>query len=92
MPYSSVLEFAADNPWIAFGLSFPTMAVLITASIMVASVLDNTWKTTLGLIAICVNNLTIIIRGHPPKKTVLDELLDGITEEKVEVDQEKEGK
>lgn len=88
LPYSSILQFAADHPWIAFFLSWPTMFLITSLAWGVATLIDNLYKTTLGLVAVIVNAIVVILRGYPNKEepqylddSISQETLDAIKAE-----------
>lgn len=60
-----LFTFAADNPWLAFGLSWPLSMVLVSTSYLIAANIEG----SLNLILRVANLATIWFRGYPPNGT-----------------------
>lgn len=90
LPYSPILQFAADNPWIAFFLSWPTIILLVFSAWIVAALVDNIYKVTLGLVSIIVNAIVVILRGYPSKQESqpLDDLISQETLDAIKAEQD----
>jgi hypothetical protein len=61
-----LLDWASANPWLAFGLSFPTAMVIVSMAWLVAASCENAMNLILRLVNQVVNGAVILFRGYAP--------------------------
>lgn len=66
MQYPYLLQFAVDNPWVAFALSWPLALVLITVALSTATAITNTIANFITLFNQIIAAFTVLCRGYPP--------------------------
>lgn len=80
--YTNILQFAADHPWLAFFLAWPTALVIISAAWLTAGVIDNAYKLSIALVSQLMTSVVTLVRGYPPKtKSAFEELFGKAPEE-----------
>ena len=67
MPSSPVLEFIADNPFLAFFLAWPVALVLIAVAWCATTLITNTFATFFALVGQFFALILTLFRGYPPK-------------------------
>jgi hypothetical protein len=60
------LDWATQNPWLAFFLAWPTALVLISWAWLFAAITENTMNLILRLANQAANAFVILARGYPP--------------------------
>lgn len=66
MLYSNVLQFCADNPGVAFLLSWPVFLTLAYFSWSFTVIVTSIWSTLVHLVDRVMTHFTILVRGHAP--------------------------
>lgn len=60
-----LLIWASQNPWLAFGLAFPVMWMLVCVCASFANSVVTLWSITTTTFTHALNVLTIWMRGYP---------------------------
>lgn len=66
MSYPVILQFAADYPWTAFFISWPTTFLIMSAAWMVATLLTNAMNTLLMAFGQLTSFIAVLARGYAP--------------------------
>ena len=88
MTPSPIFQFAIDNPWLAFFLSWPTVILLISFAWCFTTLVANTFNLFLEILSQIFALMLTLVRGYPPKGT-FDRL--GLTNEQLYEEMKKGG-
>lgn len=65
MTFPPILDWASNNPWLAFFLSCPTSLFLISISWMATSIVLAAWNGALNLVSTIIVSFVTLFRGYP---------------------------
>jgi len=69
MTYPFIIQFAVDNPWIAFFLSWPAMILILSVCWIFASTTTHAYNTTVSGLLQAGAIFVTLFRGYPPQSS-----------------------